>query len=166
MKICVTGDPFKTPEPAALMEQHRASQPAVAANTSLSQLLARREESREQGRSVGEGRDRLKNSREFLSQPPSEGERSACREEYKLCVSEESGAVVGGGDSTAATNSVWHKLVHHMKTTCIKGQCIYTFLPANIDDPVDILHVDDMGLMVQEIIDFNTHLPEFTMKRK
>ena len=114
----MTGDPFRTPEPAALMERHRASQPGAVANRSLSQLLARREESRGQGGSEYEGR-RLRNSREFLSQPPnsgpSGGEESACRE---LCVSEEGGVVAGGGKSS----DVWHKLMQSMKATSVKGQ--------------------------------------------
>lgn len=121
LKVCVTGDPFRTPEPAALMEHHRASQPGVVGNRRLSQLLARREESRGEGGGVCERR--LRNSREFLSQPPNSGPsgggESACREGSKLCGSEEGGVVAGGKSS-----DVWYKLMQCMKATCVQGQFI------------------------------------------
>lgn len=117
----MTGDPFRTPEPAALMERHRASQPGAVGNRRLSQLLARREESLGQGGGVCEGR-RLRNSREFLSQPPdcgpNGGEESAGRDESKLCVSKEGGVVAGGGKNS----DVWHQLMQSMKATSVKGQ--------------------------------------------
>ena len=72
------GDPFKTPEVSTLMKQYRgAESPAMAAaNTSLSQMLARREEAkagtREGGMGGGaSGGSELQNSRECFSQSPS-----------------------------------------------------------------------------------------------
>lgn len=111
----MTGDPFKTPEPAALMERHRAPQPEVAVNRSLSQLLARREESRGLRR-------RLRNSREFLSQSPKSGPSGREeREESKLCASEEGGAVA---ERSSGTDDVWHKLMQYAKATSVRGQFI------------------------------------------
>ena len=72
------GDPFKTPEVSTLMKQYRGAEfPAMAAsNTSLSQMLARREEAKAGTRDGGmgggaSGGSELRNSRECFSQSPS-----------------------------------------------------------------------------------------------
>ena len=123
VQVCMSGDPFKTPEPAALMEVHRErgnrERGGEATNRSLSQLLAEREKRKESQLSCSTGKNTaLKNSREFHgSQSGGDTEREGA----------------GGGGGEVGKNSergegvrdmlaLWDRLLELSQTTCLKGE--------------------------------------------
>ena len=137
----MTGDPFKTPEPSALLEQHRRgatggspTAPGHAGSvTDLSQLLARREKRKSAGsrrrkmkrdpQLCREG-EQLRNSRAYYSSDRvgERGREESCKEEVKC----------GSGEAVCSTETVvqregvrgavWDTLLHCMKTTSLKGK--------------------------------------------
>lgn len=124
VQVCMSGDPFKTPEPAALMEVHRErgnrERGGEPSNRSLSQLLAQREKRKESHLSCSTGKNTaLKNSREFHgSQLEGDTERE--------------GAGGGGGGEVGTTSergegvrdmlALWARLLQLSQTTCLKGK--------------------------------------------
>lgn len=137
VKVCVSGDPFKTPKAATLMEQYRQTESQAAlANTSLSQLLTRREERRTRSRRKEDekgGGGRLKNSREFFSPSNKHSAREVSYEDGKIGQSEGSSLTGVSGAATAEgisqcssglSDAVWGKLVQCMKTASLTGQSI------------------------------------------
>ena len=129
--MCSSGDPFKTPRLATLMQLHkerrgRSGSSGVATNTSLSQLLANREKRRESQHSHNSDNfTRLKNSREHhtsqvhLAQLEGGVERGRHENERDGGVKiSEGGENVGVRDALA----VWDQLLQQSQTTCLSSK--------------------------------------------